>query len=216
MKITRFILGEIGTNTYVLESDGAFAVVDPAVENDELVSFLNNKNVKYILLTHGHFDHIGGVNALKAAFGAKVFVHSLDECMLLDGNKSLYNSHFGTSQKAIKADTLLDDGDEIMLGNEMIKVMHTPGHTLGSVCYILEDSRIILSGDTLFRLSAGRTDLAGISPLEAGRKEIASLSKIAALPGDYAVLPGHGDTTTLQFERDNNRYIRSRNASYGN
>ena len=85
--------------------------------------------------------------------------------------------------------------------------MHTPGHTNGSVCYIIEKDRLIFSGDTLFRLSAGRTDLAGISPFVAARQELASLKKLAMIPGDFTVYPGHGEETTLQFERENNRYI---------
>lgn len=208
LNVTRFILGEIETNTYVLESGGVFAVVDPAIENEELISFLSGKNVKYILLTHGHFDHISGVNATVRETGAKVCVHFLDSEMLSDGVKSHYTSHFGGVQPKIKADILLNDNDELTLGETLIRVMHTKGHTNGSVCYILENERIIFSGDTLFRLSAGRTDLAGINPVIAGRNELASLKKLALLSGDYTVYPGHGEETTLQFERENNRYIR--------
>lgn len=208
LNVIRFVIGEIETNTYVLESDGVFAVLDPAFENAELLDFLKSKNVKYVLLTHGHFDHISGVNSVARATGAKVCVHSLDGEMLLDGNKSYYNSHFGGIQEPIKADILLNDSDELKLGNTKIRVMHTPGHTMGSVCYIFEKEKIIFSGDTLFRLSAGRTDLAGINPVLAGRNELASFKKLAALDGDYTVYPGHGEETTLQFERENNRYMR--------
>lgn len=208
LKVTRFILGEIETNTYVLESDGVFAVVDPAVESAELLSFLSGKNVKYVFLTHGHFDHISGVNSVVNETNASVCIHSLDSEMLSDGVKSHYASHFGGIQPKIKADILLNDGDELNFGETKIRVMHTQGHTNGSVCYILENERIIFSGDTLFRLSAGRTDLAGINPIIAGRNELASLKKLALLSGDYTVYPGHGEETTLQFERENNRYIR--------
>ncbi len=208
LNVTRFIIGEIETNTYVLESGGVFAVIDPADENAELLGFLREKNVKYVLLTHGHFDHISGVNSVVRATGAKVCVHYLDGEMLSDGNKSCYNSHFGGIQEPIKADILLNDGDELELGNTKIRVMHTKGHTNGSVCYILENDRIIFSGDTLFRLSAGRTDLAGINPVLAGRNELESLKKLAHLPGNFTVYAGHGEETDLQFERENNRYIR--------
>lgn len=208
LNVTKFVIGEIETNTYVLESDGVFAVIDPALENAELLDFIKGKNVKYILLTHGHFDHISGVSSVVRETGAEVCIHSLDSEMLLDGNKSFYNSHFGGVQAPIKADILLNDGDELEFGNTKIRVMHTKGHTNGSVCYILENDRIIFSGDTLFRLSAGRTDLAGINPVLAGRNELESLKKIAKLEGDYTVYPGHGEETTLQFERENNRYMR--------
>lgn len=208
LNVIRFVIGEIETNTYVLESDGVFAVLDPAFENAELLDFLKSKNVKYVLLTHGHFDHISGVNSVARATGAKVCVHSLDGEMLLDGNKSYYNSHFSSVQEPIKADIILNAGDELNLGEAKVRVMHTPGHTMGSVCYIFEKEKIIFSGDTLFRLSAGRTDLAGINPVLAGRNELESLKKLAALDGDYTVYPGHGEETTLQFERENNRYMR--------
>lgn len=208
INLTKFVFGEIQTNTYVLESEGTFAVIDPAEENAELLDFLRGKNVNYVLLTHGHFDHISGVNSVVRETGASVCVHSLDAEMLLDGNKSFYNSHFGGVQMPIKADILLSDSDELELGNTKIRVMHTKGHTNGSVCYILKEERIIFSGDTLFRLSAGRTDLAGIDPIIAGRNELESLTKLAHLSGNFAVYPGHGEETTLQFERENNRYMR--------
>lgn len=214
LTVTKFILGQIETNTYVLESDGEFAVIDPAAESTALKNFLNGKNVKYVLLTHGHFDHITGVNPLVSETGARVCIHALDSEMLSDGNKSFYTSHFSGIQPEIRADKLLNGNDEIILGGTKIRVMHTPGHTNGSVCYIAQNDRIIFSGDTLFRLSAGRTDLAGISPVLAGRNEIESLKRLAELPGDFTVYPGHGEETTLQFERENNRYMRSRNASY--
>lgn len=208
LNVTKFVIGEIETNTYVLESDGVFAVVDPAEENEELLSSLEGKNVKYILLTHGHFDHISGVNSVAYKTGAKVCIHSLDGEMLLDGRKSHYVQHFGAVQPEIKADVLLEDSDEISFGDTSFRVMHTKGHTMGSVCYIFQNERIIFSGDTLFRLSAGRTDLAGISPIIAGRNELESLTRLAHLSGDFTVYPGHGEETTLQFERENNRYMR--------
>ena len=212
LNVTKFILGEIETNTYVLESNGEYAVVDPAVKSRELENFLEGKNVRWILLTHGHFDHISGVKSLVEKTGAKVTVHSLDDEMLHDGNKSLYDSHFGTAQPEITASVLTEDGDEINLGNTVLRVMYTPGHTMGSVCFVCDENKIIFSGDTLFRLSAGRTDLAGISPIKAGRLELESLQKLAELKGDYTVYPGHGESTTLQFERENNRYMRNCNA----
>ncbi len=213
LTVKRFVLGEIETNTYVLESNDEVAVIDPAICSELLNEYLDGKNVKYVLLTHGHFDHIAGVNPIVEKWGTKVLIHETDEEMLHDGTKSFYTSHFGTEQPPVLADKLLKDSDEIALGDATIKVMHTPGHTLGSVCYIDNNSKIIFSGDTLFKLSAGRTDLAGVSPLKAGRLEIESLQKLANLNGDYEVYPGHGESTTLEYERKYNRYIRSRNAS---
>lgn len=210
LNVKRFILGEIETNTYVLESQGEYAVIDPAIESESLLEYLDGKNVKYVLLTHGHFDHIAGVNSVTQKTGAKVYIHKEDELMLCDGEKSFFTSHFGINQPEIKADVLLEEGNEIELGDVKLKVLHTPGHTMGSVCYICENENIIFSGDTLFKLSAGRTDLNDIGPMKAARLELHSLSKIASLSGDYKIFTGHGETTTLQYEREYNRYMRNR------
>lgn len=191
------------TNTYIItdEETGETAVVDPSLPEEILIEKLNVENVKYVLLTHGHFDHIGGVNFVKEKTGAKVVIHKEDEEMLCDKNKN-----YGTDSTPIYADILVEDGTELMLGKSKITVMHTPGHTKGGVCYIFPDDRIIFSGDTLFRLTAGRTDLYGGD----ARTELMSLARIAKLEGDYKVFPGHDDATTLNFEREYNRYMRTR------
>ena len=196
------------TNTYIVtdKETGETAVVDPSLNEAKLIEKLADKNVKYILITHGHFDHIGGANLVKEKTGAKVVVHKEDEEMLLDSNKNEFKKNFGYDMDPIYADVLVEDGTELTLGNSKFKVLHTPGHTKGGVCYIFTDDRVIFSGDTLFKLTAGRTDLYGGD----ARTELLSLLKIRDLEGDYVVYPGHEDSTTLQFERDNNRYMRLR------
>ena len=196
------------TNTYIVtdEETGETAVVDPALDEESLIGKLKDKNVKYILITHGHFDHIGGVNFIKERTGAKVVVHKEEEEMLLDGKKNEFTKKFGCDMQPIYADVLVEDGTELSFGNSKIKVMHTPGHTKGGVCYIFEDDRVIFSGDTLFYLTVGRTDLYGGDP----RTELMSLAKISELEGDYKVYPGHDQSTTLNFEREHNRYMRIR------
>ncbi len=207
MKITveKLVLGDLATNTYIVTDteSGECAVVDPAVESASLLTNLENKNVKYILLTHGHFDHIGGANAVKSKTGAQVVIHKKEEPFL---SQSSLNLFVDNEIKAISADILTNDGTEIPFGDGAIRVLHTPGHTIGGVCYIFENDRVIFSGDTLFNLTAGRTDLPTGNP----REELMSLAKIAALEGDYAVYPGHAASTTLYFERDNNRYMKTR------
>ena len=191
------------TNTYIVtdEETGETAVIDPSLSEDSLIEKIKDKNVKYILITHGHYDHIGGANLVKEKTGAKIVVHKEDEEMLLDSEKN-----YGENTEPVYADILVEDGAEIMLGNAKIKVLHTPGHTKGGVCYIFPDDRIIFSGDTLFRLTAGRTDLYGGN----ARTELMSLAKIGELEGDYKVYPGHDNSTTLDFERQYNRYMRTR------
>ena len=196
------------TNTYIVtdEETGETAVVDPSLSEDALIEKLKDKNVKYVLITHGHFDHTGGTNLVKEKTGAKVVVHREDEEMLLDSSKNEFRANYGYDMPPIIADILVEDGTELMLGNAKIKVMHTPGHTKGGVCYIFPDDRVIFSGDTLFRLTAGRTDLYGGN----ARTELMSLAKIGELEGDYKVYPGHDNSTTLDFERQYNRYMRTR------
>lgn len=211
INVEKFVLGELETNTYIVtetESDVS-AVVDPATEDEVLLKALENKNVKYILLTHGHFDHISGAKAVKEKTGAKTVIHKEDADCLKNESKSLFrlmNSASNSKQPVTSADILTENGSLLTFGNTTIRVLHTPGHTKGGVCYIFEKERVIFSGDTLFRLSAGRTDF----PDGNAREELMSLSDIAKLDGDFNVYCGHGEDTTLDFERKNNRYVKIR------
>ncbi len=209
MKILTLDLGhEMFANCYMLidEKSGEAAIVDPAwyVEKFNDILAENNASLKYILLTHGHFDHIFGVNGLKEATGAKVAIHFKDAEHLTDPKKSLAEGNMPEPQQPVTADILLKEGDIITLGEEEIKVMSTPGHTMGSVCYIIESEKTIISGDTLFCMTAGRTDF----PDGSDELMIASLKRLIALGGNYRVLPGHNRETTLESERTRNWYIR--------
>ncbi len=209
MKIIQLDLGhEYFANCYFLidEKNGEAAIVDPAWYGEVLENILEEYDVKlkYILLTHGHFDHIFGVYGLKEATGASVVIHENDAGHLLDENKSLSRGNMPEPQKPVNADVLVKEGDVLTLGDEEIKVMHTPGHTMGGVCYVLEKDRVIFSGDTLFCMTAGRTDFFDGSD----ELMIKSLKRLIALDGDYRVLPGHNRETTLERERMRNWYIR--------
>lgn len=207
IKIRYVTTGSYGTNCYMLmdEESGECAAVDCAVFDDGYRDFLDKlgvKQLKYILLTHGHFDHILGVKRLKELYGGDICIHEEDAACLTDERESLnYYSHYGV-QENVPPDIILHDGDELFLGKNRISVMHAPGHTKGGVCYTVNSS--MFCGDTLFRNSMGRTDMPGGSTFTL----FATLRKLGELPGDLDIYPGHGELTTLQYEKEHNRYLR--------
>lgn len=210
VEIKTISCGPLQVNSYILHADGAKTalVIDPA-EAKPIQAYLdgNGWGLSHILLTHGHFDHIGGVAALHEAYGAKVCIHPADAAMLQDDRANgavMLRGHIAPAQ----ADVLLADGDTIQAEEISLRVIHTPGHTMGGVCYLLHDPDALFTGDTLFQMSVGRTDLGG-GDEKALYDSIAN--KLFTLPGDYAVYPGHMGSSTLSFERDNNPYIRRHN-----
>lgn len=192
----------LGSNTYIANcGDGTAVVVDIGSGVDRLCSKLLTMQMKVqaILLTHGHFDHSGGAEALRKQTGAPVYVHELDAPMLTSG-KASFADMFGLPYEPVKEYRTFRDGEILTFGDLSLKVLHTPGHTAGSVCFVGED--VLFSGDTLFRGSIGRTDIGG------DRMQMRdSLVKIAALPGDLRVLPGHDRESTLDRERQYNPYL---------
>ncbi len=200
-------MGMIGENCYALtdEESGLTAIVDPGAMTEELRDFLRTLPagaVPYILLTHGHFDHILGVPEVRRMTGAQIVIHELDAPCLEDERESLADQECPGVQEYVPADILVREGDEIALGSLTLQVMHTPGHTRGGVCYRCGD--VIFSGDTLFCHTCGRTDFPGGSMEEM----LGSLRRLAALEGDCTVYPGHNRETTLSEERVRNRYMR--------
>ncbi len=207
MTVESMALGPVGANTYIVTDtvSGETAIVDCGECTPGLLAALGGKSVKYILLTHGHADHILGVYDLKQAFpDAKIVIHKRDADCLTNNMTSLAFSIAPNTQKNIEPDITVDEGDVISLGSLDFKVMHTPGHTMGSVCYYVESERTIFTGDTLFCLTVGRTDLYGGNDDEM----YASIKRLYDMPGEYTVYPGHNRETTMEYERRRNRYMR--------
>lgn len=201
MQIHELVVGPLKTNCYIVTSDQNHAVIiDPGFEAERIVAKIRELGAKpkFILLTHGHFDHIGGVNALKKTFPEmKSVIMREDEDICLD--PSLINREIGV---VTQPEMLFADGDIVKLDDLSFKFIATPGHTKGSACIICEDK--LFTGDTLFSRGYGRTDLYGGST----RDMKASLKRIGALEGDYEVYPAHGPHTDLKTERYANPYLR--------
>lgn len=199
MEIKTLKVGYLGTNCYIV-TDGATdeaAAIDPGGNAEKIIAYLEKekKVCTAVLLTHGHFDHILAVKALQER-GAKVYIHILDAAMLTSGESLARN--VGLDMSPIIPDVLTVEGDEIKVGENTFKVLHTAGHTKGSCCFV--SGGAIFSGDTIFLEDYGRTDLRGGSMADL----VASMRKLFALEGDYQVYPGHDDPTTLEHERKYN------------
>ncbi|MGN0459744.1 MAG: MBL fold metallo-hydrolase [Ruminococcus sp.] len=208
-EIKTYQVGIMETNSYVIRDldTSAMAIVDPGEYSKEAVGYIkyNGGNLEMILLTHGHFDHITGVSEYKKKFpNAKVYIGEKDFPSLENDDLNLSNKMASRKFPHFSADTL-KDGDVLTLGNTKIKYMETPGHTRGSGCFIFDDN--IMSGDTLFCESCGRTDFADSSTVSM----IKSLLKIASIEGEYNILPGHMESTTLSHEKKYNPFM---NTSY--
>lgn len=207
MQPITLITGPLEVNTYIMlgARAGECFIVDPsdaALVRDTMVE--HGVAPTHILLTHGHFDHILAVAQLQKEFGAKVCIHEADEEALYSKRASL-SVLAGMEVPPCHADVLLQGGETLDAAGFSVKVLHTPGHAPGCVCYLLAQERILFSGDTLFRLSVGRSDLKGGSERELYESIAYTLFP---LPGDYDVYPGHLRKTTLEFERQHNPVMR--------
>lgn len=206
MKIVRIPAGIYAANCYIVydESNKNGILVDPGGDVDDILTVIkeNKIEVNYIILTHGHGDHIGGVLGLKEALGASVMIHESDKDMLIDGNKNL-STVMSMGSIEMEPDRLLKDGDIIEFGNLNAEIIHTPGHTLGGICIKIGDS--LITGDTLFAGSIGRTDLPG-GDYDTIIKSIKD--KIMIYSDDTKVYPGHGSSSTVGKERVSNPFLR--------
>lgn len=205
IQISSYSVTEIQTNSFLLtdEETGKMAIVDPGeISNAMLIDISHSKgNVEFILLTHGHFDHIGGAKELSDKFNAKIVIGEKEKDFLADKFLNLSYKMGRQEIEPFNAHILLEDEQKFNLGETQIKFINTPGHTIGSGCYIFDD--VIISGDTLFCRTVGRTDL----PTSSESDMANSIERLKNLEGDYKVYPGHGISTTLEYERQNNPYM---------
>lgn len=202
MELKTLQLGLLKTNCYLLSSENAAVVIDPGHRSQNTVDFLkeNEHKERLILITHAHFDHIGGAEQLSGLTGVKIGVGEGDAPALSDPAVNL-SERFRPSISSLSPDLTFSDGETITVGDISFKVIFTPGHTVGGVSYLMGDA--LFSGDTLFAGSVGRTDFPG------GNMSVLknSVKKLLTLDGDVKVYPGHGEPTTVEFERENNFFV---------
>lgn len=206
IKIGRIVLGVCQTNCYFVYEEGKqeTIVFDPADKGEYIYNGLKEQgfSVKAIFLTHGHFDHIWGVEALKELSGVSVYAYEGEREVC---ESSALNVSKDTGRPCqIKADVYVKDGEELTVAGMKFKLIATPGHTKGSCCYYFEGAKLLISGDTLFQESVGRTDLptGSMSTLVRSVRE-----KLLVLPDDVKVYPGHGEATSIGYEKEYNPFL---------
>lgn len=206
MIVKKFTIGEMWTNTYVTvnEETKECFMVDPAVCDNKIISYIEEEGLqlKAILITHGHYDHIMGVDGFLERFPVPVYAYEDEQRVLEDGSINL-SSKFGREYLFHGAETV-KDGQILKIAGFDVKVLHTPGHTCGSCSYYIEAEEVLFSGDTLFCKSIGRTDF----PTGSYEQIIKSIKeKIMALPNDVKIYPGHMEETSVKFEKWYNTFL---------
>ncbi len=203
MEIKVLPLGHIGANCYMLSTEKAAVVIDPGFNSKIVTQFLadNIDKERLILLTHAHFDHIGGADGLRSLTDTKIGIGEFDNQALADTRRNL-SDRFHAKLSPFVADILFFDNQKFSVGDIDFEVIHTPGHTPGGVCYL--SGEVLFSGDTLFNGSIGRTDFfdGDFDALER------SVKRLYTLDGKTVVLAGHGEATTIENEKNSNPFIR--------
>ena len=202
MKIVPIAPYSFGANTYAIISNGHAIVIDPSVTVNAIASAVADEGavIDAVVLTHGHFDHIVSIDTMRDALGIEVYIHEADAEMLTDGSKNAFLTFFGRDRAYRPADKTLKDGDILKVGEAEIKVIHTPGHSKGSICLLGDD--FIVTGDTLFSDTVGRSDLWGGNQAELA----ASLQRLRLFDRSIMIYAGHGAPERLGIALDNSAY----------
>ena len=197
MLIKTLPVGHLETNCYVVTDEATLecAVIDPGAESNTILGYLEDNKLRCVavMLTHAHFDHVGALDEVLTETGATLYVNEKENGTGVPGFRGF---------KAPEGAVFYSEGDVVRVGSLEFTVMETPGHTAGGVTLICGDA--LFTGDTLFKLSCGRTDFPGGDM----NVELQSLKRIAGLPGDYDVYPGHAESSRLSIEREHNPYMR--------
>lgn len=206
IEIKQLPLGPLQTNCYLIVKNNDCLVVDPGSESERLLSFLkdNNLNPIAILLTHAHYDHIGAVDAVRDQYKIDVYIHKNEADWL--GNPTFNGAERHELPGIVEeADHFFAEDKQYEIGKFKFQMLETPGHSPGGVSFYFEDEKFVITGDALFRASIGRTDFLGGNHSQL----IDSVkNKLLVLADDVAVLPGHGPTSTIGYEKQNNPFVR--------
>lgn len=207
IKVSSLTVGALAVNCWLIANEDTkeALVIDPGEEAERIKAYAEQKGwtIRYLLLTHGHSDHMGGAEALKALTKAPIYALKEEEATLLDPERNL-SLEINYRPITVKADEFFTDGQEVTLCGITLRVLHTPGHTPGGCCFYCGEAGCVFSGDTLFQASVGRSDFPGgsMSNLVRSVRE-----KLLALPEETVVYPGHGERTSIGYEKKYNPFL---------
>ncbi len=205
MNIDIVITGPLGVNTYIVSDNGKAVIFDAGGNEEDIEAYLSDNGLNPVALvnTHGHFDHIGAIHPLMEKYGLPFYMHKDDEFLLGQGKKVMQMYGFGDMETPLVTNHI-EHGQKLDLGGITMDVIHTPGHTPGGCCFYIDGLKSVITGDTLFLESVGRTDF----PYSSTQSLVDSISeRLFALPAETVVYPGHGSKSTIGHEKNMNPFM---------